>query len=131
MGEPKEFLIHSSAENLITVQLGKKGLKEGEDGFNTPKNKLIFNLMGRCDEKSKKNEHFPQDFCWQGIKLGKMVDCRACYCYFDLMLLLSLESPAFLQCFQGFLEKAQSFKLLVQTRRYNGRGLHLCLLSSH
>ncbi|CAM6024278.1 unnamed protein product [Sphagnum balticum] len=51
MGEPKDFLIHSSAENLIAVQPGDKGLEEGEEGCSTPKKKLTFNLPGRSNGK--------------------------------------------------------------------------------
>jgi hypothetical protein len=55
MGESKEFLIHSSTENLITVQPRDKGLEEGEEGCNTPKKKLTFNLPkgsdGKCQGK--------------------------------------------------------------------------------
>jgi hypothetical protein len=53
MGESKEFLIHSSTENLITVQLGDKGLEEREEGCNTPKKKLTFNLPRGSNGKSQ------------------------------------------------------------------------------
>jgi hypothetical protein len=49
MGELEEFLIHSSVENLITVQLGDKG----EEGCNTPKKKLTFDFPGGSDGKSQ------------------------------------------------------------------------------
>jgi hypothetical protein len=55
MGEPEEFLIHSSAENLITVKPkpGDKGLEEGEKRCSTPKKKLTFDLLGGNDGKSQ------------------------------------------------------------------------------
>jgi hypothetical protein len=53
MGEPEEFLIHSSTENLITVQPRDKGLEEGEERCNTPKKKLTFDLSGGSDGKSQ------------------------------------------------------------------------------
>jgi len=51
MGEPEEFLIHSSVEKLIVVQPGDKGLEEGEEGCSTPKKKLTFDLPGRSNGK--------------------------------------------------------------------------------
>jgi hypothetical protein len=49
MGKPKVFPTHSSIENHNTAQPGGKGLKKSVDGCNTPKIKLIFNLLGRCN----------------------------------------------------------------------------------
>jgi hypothetical protein len=51
MGEPEEFLIHSTAKNIIAVQLGDKGLKEGEEGCSTPKKKLTSDLPKGSDGK--------------------------------------------------------------------------------
>lgn len=51
MGESEFFLIHLSAENLIVVQPGDKGLEEGEEGWSTPKKKLTFDLPGGTDGK--------------------------------------------------------------------------------
>jgi hypothetical protein len=52
MGEPKEFLIHSLSENLITVQPRDTRLEEGEEGCSTPKNKLTFDLPRGSDGKT-------------------------------------------------------------------------------
>ncbi len=53
MGKPEDSLIHSLAENLITVQPGDKGLEEREEGCSTPKKKLTFDLLGGSDGKSQ------------------------------------------------------------------------------
>jgi hypothetical protein len=57
MGKLEEFFIHLSIENLIAVQLGDKGLEEGEEGCSTPKNKLIFDLLGGS-ERHQVSDHF-------------------------------------------------------------------------
>jgi hypothetical protein len=54
MGELKVLLIHSLVENLIMVQPCDKGLEEREEGCNTPKKKLIFDLPGGSDGKSQR-----------------------------------------------------------------------------
>jgi hypothetical protein len=53
MTKLEDFFIHSLAKNLIMVQPRDKGLEEGEQGCNTPKNKLIFDLLGGNDGKSQ------------------------------------------------------------------------------
>jgi hypothetical protein len=53
MRKLEEFLIHSSTEILIMIQTRDKGLEEGEEGCNTPKKKLIFNLPGKNDGRSQ------------------------------------------------------------------------------
>jgi hypothetical protein len=51
MGDLEKSLTHPLVENLITIQLGDKGLEEGEEGCNTPKKKLTFNLSKGNDGK--------------------------------------------------------------------------------
>jgi hypothetical protein len=52
MGDFEEFFIHSSTKNLIVIQFGDKGLKDGEEGYNTLKKKLTFDLSRGSDGKS-------------------------------------------------------------------------------
>jgi hypothetical protein len=54
MGKSEDFFIHSSNEKLIAVQPKVKGLEDREEGCNTPKKKLIFDLLGRSDGKSQR-----------------------------------------------------------------------------
>jgi hypothetical protein len=52
MGESEFFFIHSLVENLIGLRPRDKGLEEREEGCNTPKKKLTFDLPRGSDGKS-------------------------------------------------------------------------------